>query len=126
MGNARLLHFENGAWVDITTSVDPGTRTICGQTGNFSPFAIVKAIGPAPAHPDSHPGGSGYHGPKSGNSSAAGPGTVQLIGLPNTGSGAFLAGNGQNTILPGLLGMMALSAALALYAPRRLRGDHQA
>jgi hypothetical protein len=37
----RLFHFENGAWVDITTSVDPNTQTICGATTTLSPFAVL-------------------------------------------------------------------------------------
>ena len=37
----RLLHYENNAWVDITTSVDPGTQTICGATTTLSPFAVI-------------------------------------------------------------------------------------
>ena len=39
----RLFHFENGVWVDITTSVDPGTQTICGATTSLSPFAVLKS-----------------------------------------------------------------------------------
>jgi hypothetical protein len=38
-GVPRLFHFE-GAWVDITTSVDPNTQIICGTTTSFSPFAV--------------------------------------------------------------------------------------
>lgn len=37
----RLFHYENNAWVDITTSVDPGTKTICGATTTLSPFAVL-------------------------------------------------------------------------------------
>ncbi|HEX5216032.1 MAG TPA: PxKF domain-containing protein [Vicinamibacterales bacterium] len=37
----RLFHFENNVWVDITTSVDPGTQTICGSTTSLSPFAVL-------------------------------------------------------------------------------------
>jgi hypothetical protein len=37
----RLFHYENNAWVDITTSVDPGTTTICGATTTLSPFAVL-------------------------------------------------------------------------------------
>ncbi len=44
----RLLHFDTATqtWVDITTSVDSATQTLCGTTTSFSPFAIVKK--PAP------------------------------------------------------------------------------
>lgn len=37
----RLLHFEAGAWVDITTSVDTGADRVCGITTSLSPFAIA-------------------------------------------------------------------------------------
>ncbi|HZO91930.1 MAG TPA: PxKF domain-containing protein [Chthonomonadaceae bacterium] len=37
-----LLHFVNGAWVDITTSIDTVNHKVYGQTFSFSPFAIAK------------------------------------------------------------------------------------
>jgi hypothetical protein len=37
----RLFHYENNVWVDITTSVDPSTQTICGSTTSLSPFAVL-------------------------------------------------------------------------------------
>ena len=37
----RLFHYENNAWVDITTSVDTSTQTICGATTSLSPFAVL-------------------------------------------------------------------------------------
>jgi hypothetical protein len=37
----RLFHYENNAWVDITTSVDSNTQTICGATTTLSPFAVL-------------------------------------------------------------------------------------
>jgi uncharacterized membrane protein len=42
-GNAepRLFHYENNVWVDITTSVQPETKTICGATTSLSPFAVL-------------------------------------------------------------------------------------
>jgi hypothetical protein len=40
-----LLHYENGAWADVTTSLDPDARVICGTTTSLSPFAVV-AISP--------------------------------------------------------------------------------
>lgn len=39
----RLFHYENGMWVDITTSVNEATQTLCGETTSFSPFAIFKS-----------------------------------------------------------------------------------
>lgn len=37
-----LLHYENGTWVDITTSIDTATSKVYGSTTSFSPFAIAK------------------------------------------------------------------------------------
>jgi MBG domain (YGX type)/Pentapeptide repeats (8 copies)/Carboxypeptidase regulatory-like domain/Bacterial Ig domain len=42
----NLLHYENGAWQDITTSVDTTSQTICGTTPSLSPFALVTKIVP--------------------------------------------------------------------------------
>ena len=39
----RLFHYENNVWVDITTTVDTQTQTICGATTSLSPFAILKS-----------------------------------------------------------------------------------
>jgi hypothetical protein len=41
-----LLHYENGAWTDITTSVDATSQTICGQTASLSPFALATKMPP--------------------------------------------------------------------------------
>ena len=44
-GVPRLLHYEVAlaSWVDITTSVDVVTTTVCGLTSSFSPFAIAAS-----------------------------------------------------------------------------------
>lgn len=52
----RLFHYENNTWVDITTGLDPATRTICGATTSLSPFAVlvshvVRTGFYAPLHP---------------------------------------------------------------------------
>lgn len=39
-GTPRLLHFENGAWVDVTNSVS-ATR-ICGSVSSLSPFTVAQ------------------------------------------------------------------------------------
>jgi hypothetical protein len=39
-GTPRLFHYTDGAWVDITTSVDEINHVICGTTTSFSPFAV--------------------------------------------------------------------------------------
>jgi hypothetical protein len=50
----RLFHFENSAWVDVTTSNDTTSFVICGQVSSFSFFVIaqpggrpVTSVGPA-------------------------------------------------------------------------------
>jgi probable HAF family extracellular repeat protein len=40
--NARLLHFEGDQWLDITTSVNQQSNTVCGQATSLSPFAIAE------------------------------------------------------------------------------------
>jgi Tol biopolymer transport system component len=40
--NLRLLHGEAGAWVDVTTSIDPSGHVICGTTTSLSPFITVE------------------------------------------------------------------------------------
>jgi hypothetical protein len=39
----RLLHFEGGAWVDVTTSGATG-NVICGNVNSLSPFTVVQAL----------------------------------------------------------------------------------
>jgi probable HAF family extracellular repeat protein len=40
----RLLHYENGAWVDITSQGYPNTATkhLCGLTSSLSPFLVAE------------------------------------------------------------------------------------
>ena len=38
----RLFHSENSAWVDVTTSNNPGAGIICGQTSSLSPFLAAE------------------------------------------------------------------------------------
>jgi hypothetical protein len=42
-GFPRLLHYDLAleSWVDITTTVDVGTSTVCGLTSSFSPFSLA-------------------------------------------------------------------------------------
>ena len=39
----KLMHYTNGAWVDVTTSNDTVRQVICGSTTSFSPFAVVES-----------------------------------------------------------------------------------
>src|SRR5439155_8971769 len=48
-GTPRLFHYENGAWVDRTTSVDSTTQTVCATVSSLSPFALFSE--PAPRAP---------------------------------------------------------------------------
>jgi uncharacterized membrane protein len=58
----RFLHFENGVWADVTTSLDTTISQICGRTQSLSPFAMVAADKAAPSIdvflPDSVPVGT--------------------------------------------------------------------
>lgn len=38
----HLFHFENGAWTDVTISLNQATTTICGSVTSLSPFAIFQ------------------------------------------------------------------------------------
>lgn len=46
--NLRFLHFEAGAWADVTTSLDTVNKVICGRTQSLSPFAMVTPDTVAP------------------------------------------------------------------------------
>jgi hypothetical protein len=43
-GAPQLFHFEGGAWVDRTTSVNTVTQTVCGDVSTLSPFALFQPI----------------------------------------------------------------------------------
>ena len=43
----RLLHFENGTWLDVTVSNNTTNGVICGSVGSFSPFTLAQ--GPSSA-----------------------------------------------------------------------------
>lgn len=47
LNDLRLLHSENDAWVDVTTSNDAINHVVCGQVESFSLFAVAEAV-PAP------------------------------------------------------------------------------
>jgi hypothetical protein len=40
--NLRLLHYEGGGWVDVTTSSDTVNQVICGAVASLSPFLIAQ------------------------------------------------------------------------------------
>ena len=45
-GTPALLHFESGAWVDRTTSVDATNQIVCGAVSSLSPFALFARLTP--------------------------------------------------------------------------------
>jgi hypothetical protein len=47
----RLFHFESGAWVDRTVSLDTANKIICGAVTSLSPFAVVMPAPVAHAQP---------------------------------------------------------------------------
>jgi hypothetical protein len=48
-GSPALFHHANGVWTDITTSVDPIAKVVCGTTDSLSPFVLGQPDRPAPA-----------------------------------------------------------------------------
>jgi hypothetical protein len=40
--NLRLFHYENGAWVDRTSSIDTSVDRICAAVDSLSPFAVFE------------------------------------------------------------------------------------
>jgi hypothetical protein len=47
-----LLHYEDGAWVDVTSSIDTDNEVICGVTTSLSPFVAVHLAPPNIEVPD--------------------------------------------------------------------------
>ncbi len=45
--STELWHFENGVFIDVTTTRNFGSKEICGQVTSFSPFAFATQIDPA-------------------------------------------------------------------------------
>jgi hypothetical protein len=40
--NLKLFHYENGSWVDVTTSLDTTANIICGTVTNLSEFIVAE------------------------------------------------------------------------------------
>jgi probable HAF family extracellular repeat protein len=40
--NLKLLHYETGAWTDVTTSLDTANNIICGSVTSLSPFLVAE------------------------------------------------------------------------------------
>jgi hypothetical protein len=43
-GMPALFHYQNNAWVNVTTSIDASNQVICGGVTSFSPFAVFGAV----------------------------------------------------------------------------------
>jgi uncharacterized membrane protein len=41
-GNIALFHFVDGAWQNVTTSLDVAANKVCGAVGSLSPFALFE------------------------------------------------------------------------------------
>lgn len=39
---ARLFHYEDGVWRNVTTSLDTASNRICGEVSTLSPFAMFE------------------------------------------------------------------------------------
>ena len=39
-----LFHYENGNWVNVTTTIDFANEIVCGTVSSFSPFAVFGAV----------------------------------------------------------------------------------
>ncbi|MCL4858862.1 MAG: right-handed parallel beta-helix repeat-containing protein, partial [Caldilineaceae bacterium] len=44
--DAKLLHYEGGVWVDVTTSNDTVNGQVCGVVSSLSPFAVTVPVAP--------------------------------------------------------------------------------
>jgi len=59
INGARLFHFENGTWRDVTTSVNRVTGVACGLTTSLSPFAVGTPTASCIAYDGDATGGPG-------------------------------------------------------------------
>jgi hypothetical protein len=41
-GQLKLFHFDNGSWIDVTTSVDTANHIIYGKVTSLSPFGVFE------------------------------------------------------------------------------------
>jgi Bacterial Ig-like domain (group 3) len=112
----QLFHFANGAWVNITTSVNAPAMTVCGLSPSLSPFALFQPTPLATTTAITAPGIK-YGTPGSvtisvGSSNGAATGNVLLSVDGGTATAAALV-NGSATFGVGILavGSHSLSAS---------------
>lgn len=46
--DVRLLHYQDGAWADVTVAVSTQSHYVCGATDTLSPFAVVVILDHTP------------------------------------------------------------------------------
>jgi hypothetical protein len=80
-GTLRMFHWENGAWHDVTVSVDTGNNTITGRVTSLSPFGM--------GYSTSSGSGSGS-GSGSSTSTGANENMIALIAILAISAGIFL------------------------------------
>jgi hypothetical protein len=78
-GTLRMFHWENGAWHDVTLSVDTGNNTITGRVNSLSPFVIAYSTA------SSGGSGSGVYGGTGANENM-----IALIAILAMSAGVFI------------------------------------
>lgn len=58
----RLLHYDDGKWIDCTEIVDADNGIICGTVTSLSPFAVVESIVEIDIKPGSYPNSINLNG----------------------------------------------------------------
>jgi len=94
----HLFHFENGAWVDRTASVDSTHGTVTGMTSSLSPFIVVEPVDNPPvakAAAQTVPGSS--NGGASVTLDASGSTDTFNTAMTYTWTGPFPEGSGTVT-----------------------------
>ena len=97
----QLFHYQSGAWVNVTTSVNSTTMIVCGTTTSFSPFALFQ--------PSAFPTTTAI--------SAAGVsyGTPGSVTVSVSSAGGTVTGNVSLTMNGGTASTMALSNGSAVF-----------
>jgi len=103
-GNLFLLHYSSSAWADVTTSVDRGTGTVCGEVSSLSPFVVASdSITESSATSDPHLiGASGEAYEFDGEPD----GIYNLFSAPQFQVAMYMAGDGPGTHFMTQLGLL--------------------
>lgn len=117
-GSLRFMHFEGGAWVDITTAVDTVQEVVCGLTSSLSPFAIAR---PTPTSvsagaPDSTFGGTTNLSATVSPNGVPGSVTFFVDGSATPIPATYNAANGLATVLNYFHGLNASPIAYVVRA----------